>query len=138
LHDKQAKCSDGQQALERIESHPPDLVLLDSMMPKMDGFTVCSRVREFTSVPILIVTARGQDQDQVRGLALGADDSLSKPFSVDELLARMRAVLRRSQCTAREHVQGLQATITRGDLTVDYSQQVVTLAGHEIPLTPTE
>ncbi len=138
MHDKQAKCSDGQQALERIESHPPDLVLLDSMMPKMDGFTVCSRVREFTSVPILIVTARGQDQDQVRGLALGADDSLSKPFSVDELLARMRAVLRRSQCTAREHVQGLQATITRGDLTVDYSQQVVTLAGHEIPLTPTE
>jgi len=138
LHDKQAKCSDGQQALERIESHPPDLVLLDSMMPKMDGFTVCSRVREFTSVPILIVTARGQDQDQVRGLALGADDSLSQPFSVDELLARMRAVLRRSQCTAREHVQGLQATITRGDLTVDYSQQVVTLAGHEISLTPTE
>ncbi len=138
MHDKQAKCSDGQQALERIESHPPDLVLLDSMMPKMDGFTVCSRVREFTSVPILIVTARGQDQDQVRGLALGADDSLSQPFSVDELLARMRAVLRRSQCTAREHVQGLQATITRGDLTVDYSQQVVTLAGHEISLTPTE
>ena len=138
MHDKQAKCSDGQQALERIESHPPDLVLLDSMMPKMDGFTVCSRVREFTSVPILIVTARGQDQDQVRGLALGADDSLSQPFSVDELLARMRAVLRRSQCTAKEHVQGLQATITRGDLTVDYSQQVVTLAGHEISLTPTE
>ena len=130
--------SDGQQALELIESNPPDLVLLDVMMPKMDGFTVCYRVREFSSVPIIIVTARGQDQDKVRGLDLGADDYLTKPFSVDELLARVRAVLRRSQFTAREHAQGLQATTTTGDLTVDYSQQLVTLAGQEIPLTPTE
>jgi DNA-binding response OmpR family regulator len=130
--------SDGQQALELIESNPPDLVLLDIMMPKMDGFTVCSRVREFSSVPIIIVTARGQDQDKVRGLDLGADDYLTKPFSVDELLARVRAVLRRSQFTAREHTQGLRATSTTGDLTVDYSQHVVTLAGREIALTPTE
>jgi DNA-binding response OmpR family regulator len=130
--------SDGQQALELIESNPPDLVLLDVMMPKMDGFTVCSRVREFSSVPIIIVTARGQDQDKVRGLDLGADDYLTKPFSVDELLARVRAVLRRSQFTAREHAQGLRATTTSGDLTVDYSQHGVTLAGREIPLTPTE
>ncbi len=130
--------SDGQQALELIESNPPDLVLLDVMMPKMDGFTACSRVREFSSVPIIIVTARGQDQDKVRGLDLGADDYLTKPFSVDELLARVRAVLRRSQFTAREHAQGLRATTTTGDLTVDYSQHVVTLAGREIALTPTE
>lgn len=130
--------SDGQQALELIETNPPDLVLLDVMMPKMDGFTVCYRLREFSSVPIIIVTARGQDQDKVRGLDLGADDYLTKPFSVDELLARVRAVLRRSQFAAREHAQGLQATMTTGDLTVDYSQHLVTLAGHEIPLTPTE
>jgi DNA-binding response OmpR family regulator len=130
--------SDGQQALALIESNPPDLVLLDVMMPKMDGFTVCSRVREFSSVPIIIVTARGQDQDKVRGLDLGADDYLTKPFSVDELLARVRAVLRRSQFTAREHAQGLRATTTTGELTVDYSQHVVTLAGREIALTPTE
>ena len=130
--------SDGQQALELIESNPPDLVLLDVMMPKMDGFTVCYRVREFSSVPIIILTARGQDQDKVRGLDLGADDYLTKPFSVDELLARVRAVLRRSEFTAREKAQGLRATITTGDLTVDYSQHLVTLAGHEIPLTPTE
>jgi len=130
--------SDGQQALELIESNPPDLVLLDVMMPKMDGFTVCYRVREFSSVPIIIVTARGQDQDKVRGLDLGADDYLTKPFSVDELLARVRAVLRRSQFTARENAQGLRASTAIGDLTVDFSQRVVTMAGREIPLTPTE
>jgi DNA-binding response OmpR family regulator len=130
--------SDGQQALELIESNPPDLVLLDVMMPKMDGFTVCYRVREFSSVPIIIVTARGQDQDKVRGLDLGADDYLTKPFSVDELLARVRAVLRRSQFTARENAQGLRASTATGDLTIDYSQHLVILAGREVPLTPNE
>jgi DNA-binding response OmpR family regulator len=132
------EASDGQQALELIEQHAPDLVLLDVMMPKMDGFTVCYRVREFSDVPIIIVTARGQDQDKVRGLDLGADDYLTKPFRVDELMARVRAVLRRAQFTAKERVQGLQAMMTTGDLTVDYSQHLVTLAGKEIPLTPTE
>src|SRR5438876_2081604 len=121
--------SDGQQALELIENNSLDLVLLDVMMPRMDGFTVCYRVREFSSVPIIIVTARGQDQDKVRGLDLGADDYLTKPFSVDELLARVRAVLRRSQFTAREHVQGLRATTATGELTVDYSQHLVIMNG---------
>ena len=130
--------SDGELALQLIESNPPDLVLLDVMMPKMDGFTVCYRVREFSSVPIIIVTARGQDQDKVRGLDLGADDYLTKPFSVDELLARVRAVLRRSQFTARENAQGLRASTATGDLTIDYSQHLVTLAGREIAFTPTE
>jgi DNA-binding response OmpR family regulator len=130
--------SDGQQALEQIEYHAPDLVLLDVMMPKMDGFSVCHQVREFSSVPIIMVTARGQDQDKVRGLDLGADDYLTKPFSVDELLARVRAVLRRAQLIANEHAQGLQATLATGDLTIDFSQHLVTLAGKEIPLTPTE
>src|SRR5581483_7121923 len=78
--------SDGALALEQIERSAPDLVLLDVMMPKMDGFTVTSRVREFSPVPIIIVTARGQDQDKVKGLDLGADDYLTKPFSVEELL----------------------------------------------------
>src|SRR5438045_164134 len=79
--------SDGQQALELVENNALDLVLLDVMMPRMDGFTVCYRVREFSAEPIIIITARGQDQDKVRGLDLGADDYLTKPFSVDELLA---------------------------------------------------
>lgn len=130
--------SDGQQALELIESNSPDLVLLDVMMPKMDGFTVCYRVREFSAVPIIIVTARGQDQDKVRGLDLGADDYLTKPFSVDELLARVRAVLRRAQFTTREHTQGLRASTATGNLLVDYSQHMVMMNGQEIALTPTE
>src|SRR5205814_5460363 len=100
--------SNGQQALEMIEAQTLDLVLLDVMMPKMDGFTVCQRVREFSAVPIILITARGQDQDKVRGLDLGADDYLTKPFSVDELLARVRAVLRRTQFMAND-----QAVVTR-------------------------
>src|SRR5256884_8776291 len=130
--------SNGQQALEEVEAHSPDLVLLDVMMPRMDGFTVCQRVRGFSSVPIIIVTARGQDQDKVRGLDLGADDYLTKPFSVDELLARVRAVIRRSQFTAREFTQGLRATTPTGNLVIDYSQHIVMLKDHEIALTPTE
>jgi DNA-binding response OmpR family regulator len=130
--------SDGQQALEQIEQHSPDLVLLDVMMPRMDGFTVTHKVREFSAVPIIIVTARGQDQDKVRGLDLGADDYLTKPFSIDELLARVRAVLRRAQFSAKENAQGLQSTMTTGELTVDFVQHLVTLAGKEVALTPTE
>jgi DNA-binding response OmpR family regulator len=129
---------DGQQALEQIERRPFDLVLLDVMMPKMDGFTVCSRVREFSSVPIIMVTARGLDQDKVRGLDLGADDYLAKPFSVEELLARVRTVLRRSQFAATRPPLGLQATTTTGDLTVNYSQHLAMLSGKELALTPTE
>ena len=130
--------SNGQQALEEIEEQVPDLVLLDVMMPRMDGFTVCQRIREFSSVPIIIVTARGQDQDKVRGLDLGADDYLTKPFSVDELLARVRAVLRRAQFSANEHVHVLRTTFTIGHLAVDYAQHLITMAGQEGPLTPIE
>jgi DNA-binding response OmpR family regulator len=129
--------SDGKQALEQIEQHAPDLVLLDVMMPKMDGFTVCQRVREFSAIPIIIVTARGQDQDKVRGLDLGADDYLTKPFSIEELLARVRAVLRRAQFTASEQTHAMR-TATIGDLTIDYGQHLVTMGEQEIELTPTE
>src|SRR6266516_7647822 len=130
--------SDGKQAFEIIESNALDLVLLDVMMPKMDGFTVLYRAREFSAVPVIIVTARGQDQDKVRGLDLGADDYLTKPFSVDELLARVRAVLRRTQFTANEHAHVLRTTTTIGHLMVDYGQHLVTMAGQEVALTPIE
>src|SRR6266699_5744790 len=129
--------SDGQQALELVESNAPDLVLLDVMMPKMDGFTVCYRVREFSAVPIIIVTARGQDQDKVRGLDLGADDYLTKPFSVDELLARVRAVLRRAQFTTSDRASAMRTT-TIGELSIEYGQHLVTMGAREIELTPTE
>jgi len=130
--------SDGELALEQIEQYVPDLVLLDVMMPRMDGFTVCQRVREFSAVPIIIVTARGQDQDKVRGLDLGADDYLTKPFSVEELLARVRAVLRRSQFTASEQTHAMRTTMTFGEMAIDFAQRLVTMDGREIELTPTE
>lgn len=130
--------SDGQQALEQIEQKTPDLVLLDVMMPRMDGFSVVHKVREFSSVPIILLTARGQDQDKVRGLDLGADDYLTKPFSIEELLARVRAVLRRSQFSAQENTRGLQATTSTGGLVIDFSQHIVTMKGKELQLTPTE
>ena len=94
--------ADGQEALEAIERRQPDLALLDIMMPKLDGFAVCERVRSFSALPIIILTARGQDQDKIHGFDVGADDYLTKPFNVDELLARVRAVLRRSQARAAD------------------------------------
>ncbi len=130
--------SDGKQALELVETKSPDLVLLDVMMPRMDGFTVCQRVREFSSVPIIIITARGQDQDKVRGLDLGADDYLTKPFSIDELLARVRAVLRRAQFAANDQSHTMRNVVAIGDLTIDYAQHLVTNGGKEVILTPIE
>ena len=133
--------SDGQQALDLFEQHQPDLLLLDVMMPKIDGFAVCTRIREFSVVPIIIITARGQDQDKVQGLNLGADDYLTKPFNVDELLARVRAVLRRAHFSTHElsHILPTTAmTTTVGALTIEYAQRLVTMHGREIPLTPTE
>jgi DNA-binding response OmpR family regulator len=89
--------SDGSQAIELFTSNPTDMILLDVMMPKLDGFAVCQRIRQFSNVPIIMLTAKGEEQDRVRGLDMGADDYLTKPFSATELLARVRAVLRRSQ-----------------------------------------
>jgi DNA-binding response OmpR family regulator len=129
---------EGKHALESIERDSPDLVLLDIMLPRMDGFQVCQRVREFSAVPIIMITARGQSQDKIRGLDLGADDYLTKPFRVDELLARVRAVLRRAQFATNVHLQALRAATTIGELRIDYAQHQVTQAGREVPLTPTE
>jgi DNA-binding response OmpR family regulator len=130
---------DGQEALEKIEANPVDLVLLDVMMPKIDGFTVTQRVREFSSVPIIILTARGQDRDKIHGLDVGADDYLTKPFSIDELLARVRSVLRRSQYNASEVAARASSPLaTVGELTVDFAQHEVKLGGREIALTPIE
>ena len=130
--------SDGQQALEYVKAYSPDLVLLDVMMPKMDGFTVCQRIREFSAVPIIMVTVRGQDQEKVRGLDVGADDYLIKPFSVDELLARVRAVLRRIRVASNRQTIGMCAITNLGELTIDYAQHLVSMAGREIILTPIE
>ncbi|HAE60184.1 MAG TPA: DNA-binding response regulator [Anaerolineae bacterium] len=90
---------DGLQAVEIFSNSPTDLILLDVMMPNLDGFSACQRIRQFSNVPIIMLTAKGEEQDRVRGLDMGADDYLTKPFSATELLARVRAVLRRSQAS---------------------------------------
>ncbi|SRR6266487_2413305 len=128
--------SDGKHALSQIEAHSPDLVLLDVMMPRMSGFAVCHRVREFSTIPIIMITAQERSQDKVRGLDLGADDYLTKPLNMDELLARVRAALRRAQFTADE--RALHTTMTIGDLTIDFGQHLVRLSGRKVVLTPTE
>lgn len=130
--------ADGAEALSMIEAQTLDLALLDVMMPKMDGFTVCQKVRDFSSLPIIIITARGQDDDKIKGLNFGADDYLTKPFNIDELIARVRAVLRRTQFSPQEQVYAVRTVTTIGALTIDYSQRLVTIGGEEIVLTPTE
>lgn len=130
--------SDGQRALEQVAIHSPDLVILDVMMPYLDGFTVCQKVREFSMVPIIIVTARGRDQEKTHGLDLGADDYLTKPFNVEELLARVHAVLRRAQFHGDEDASNVQPTSTIGDVSIDYVQHLVKRAEQEILLTPIE
>jgi DNA-binding response OmpR family regulator len=136
--------SDGEQALEDIRMHTPALVILDVVLPKLDGWEVCQSVREFSTVPIIFVTPFSRVQDKVHGLDSGADDYLTKPFSADELLARARALLRRAALTTHarlslhERADDLPAKTTLGDLTVDYAQHQVTLTGREIALTPKE
>ena len=92
--------ADGEEALDVAAADQPDLIVLDLMLPKLDGFEVCKRIREFSLVPVVMLTARGEQVDKLRGFEAGADDYLTKPFAPPELLARVRAVLRRVQQTA--------------------------------------
>lgn len=126
---------DGLQALEVFSAHPIDLVLLDVMMPRLDGFGVTQRLREFTSVPIVILTARGEEQDRVRGLDLGADDYLVKPFSATELLARVRAVLRRAH---QPTDTGQVRFFTHEDLRIDFARAEVWRGDDPVSLSATE
>jgi two-component system, OmpR family, KDP operon response regulator KdpE len=124
--------ADGESALEAAALHPPDLVLLDLMLPGIDGVEVLRRLRGWTEVPIVVLSARGEDHIKVAALDAGADDYLTKPFSVQELLARVRASLRRSS------LQAAEPTVQAGDLTIDLAGRQVERAGQEIHLTPTE
>ncbi|HKZ55580.1 MAG TPA: response regulator transcription factor [Anaerolineales bacterium] len=127
---------DGQQAVESVAAKQPDLILLDVMMPVMDGFTACARIREFSNVPIIILTAKGEERDRVRGLDAGADDYIVKPFSAQELLARVRAVLRRAERQAVETFH--QPVFRHHELQIDLARAQVTCSGREISLTATE
>lgn len=126
---------DGQTAVELVAAQEPDLVLLDIKMPVMDGYEACRRIREFSSLPIIMLTALAESADKVRGLDLGADDYVTKPFSAEELLARVRAALRRVEY---EEQQSVDSPFQAGDLTVDFARRRVFVGADEVQLTPTE
>lgn len=125
----------GEEALDQIRKEMPDLIILDLVMPDVDGMAVCRRVREFSSVPIIVLSAKGAGNDKIKVLDLGADDYVTKPFSLDELLARIRAVLRRTPVSA---AASGSPTLTAGDLCIDIEERRVTVAGKEVKLTPKE
>jgi DNA-binding response OmpR family regulator len=126
---------DGDQALKMLEHEEPDLILLDIMMPKIDGFEVCRRVREWSDIPIIMLSAREGETDKVICLDCGADDYLTKPFSLKELLSRIKAVLRRAQDNGNLL---MLPKYHYDDLEVDLSQNKVHLKGEELSLTGTE
>lgn len=129
------KAYNGQQALEIVEDQKPDLVLLDVMMPVLDGFTTCERIRKFSTVPIIMVTVKGEEKDRVRGLDLGADDYIVKPFSATELLARVRAVLRRA---AKPAPTAAPSIFHHADMDIDLAKAEVFLNGKMVYLSATE
>jgi two-component system KDP operon response regulator KdpE len=124
--------STGQEALQRVADDRPDMVILDLGLPDIDGIEVTRLLREWTRIPILIVSVRGQEADKIAALDAGADDYLTKPFGTGELLARMRVSLRRAL------VPGGDPIFETGDLIVDLGRRMVTLTGEEVKLTPTE
>lgn len=131
-HDYEVETAeDGAEGLIQIATWSPDVIVLDLVMPGQDGFDVLRETRSWSQVPIIVLSARGQEPDKIRALDLGADDYLTKPFSVQELLARLRAVMRRSAGPTEQ-------TISLGRITIDLARHVVTRDGEEVHLTPTE
>src|SRR5437588_808719 len=129
------EASNGLEAMALWEREVPHLLILDIMMPRMDGLEVCRRVREHSAVPIIVLTALDAESDKVAALDLGADDYLTKPFGVEELMARVRAVLRRTQWETVPPASGVKRF---GDLEIDLSGHIVRLQGVEVRLSPIE
>jgi DNA-binding response OmpR family regulator len=130
-----AEAADGHTALELLDADPPDLVVLDMMLPGVNGLDILRRVRAVSSIPVIMLTARAEESDRVAGLELGADDYVVKPFSPRELAARVNGVLRR---TAGRRQDNVPATLTFGDLRIDPLSREVTMAGTVIDMTPKE
>lgn len=126
---------DGSEAMQAMEMDAPGFVILDIMIPKIDGFEVLRRIREWSQIPIIMLSARRDEKDKVKCLELGADDYISKPFGVNELLARVRAVLRRTSTVDAEKTPHV---FKSGYLTIDFARRQVIHAGNEVELTPTE
>lgn len=131
-----ATATDGKTAIGLLEASNFDLLVLDIMLPgSLNGFEVCQRIREFSDIPVIMLTGRAREQDRIRGFDVGADDYLTKPFSVDELLRRIRAVLRR---TYQAGDSSNCPTYTSGDLVINFAQRRVFVRGKEVRLTATE
>lgn len=127
--------SNGKTALELVQTQEPDLMVLDVLMPGMDGFETLKELRTFSSIPVIILSAKGAYSDRIRGLGLGADDYLPKPFNPDELVARIEAVKRRlTPAPSRK----LQETLTLGDITIDFKKHQVVVRGQQVHLTRIE
>jgi two-component system KDP operon response regulator KdpE len=127
--------ANGQEALERLKADLPDVVILDVMMPEMDGFETLARVREVSSVPVIMLTVRAEESDRIRGLEIGADDYLTKPFSPRELTTRVKALLRRSFTPAPARKTRI---VVDNDLTIDFDKREVLARGRKVTLRPTE
>ncbi len=130
-----AAADDGERALVVFSEESPDIVLLDIAMPGMNGFEVLRRLRQVSDVPVVMLTVKGDEQDKVRALELGADDYVTKPFGSLELMARIKAVLRRVAVPLPE---ATALPFAGGDLTIDYATRIVTVRGKPVKLTPTE
>lgn len=131
------KTAKGKEAISIAASHCPDLILLDLGLPDIDGVEVLKTLRQWTSIPVIVVSARGHEREKVEALDLGADDYITKPFGTSELLARMRTAMRHSQKSSVRNPSEV-GKITVGELEIDYGKRLVTIAGKEIHLTPIE
>ena len=129
---------DGEEALQMAKETEYDMVLLDVMLPKLNGFEVCQAIREFSEMPIIMLTAKGDDMDKILGLEYGADDYITKPFNILEVKARIKAILRRNSKKSRQEPQQTKKVIEAGDLTLDSDSRRVFIASREINLTAKE
>lgn len=125
----------GKDALEQVRTQLPDLILLDIMMPDINGFDVLKKIREVNNVPVIMLTAKGEEDDRIQGLELGADDYITKPFSPRELVSRIRAVLRRTKSFKEDQVDQIKVD---DRLTIDFSRREVWVEGEKVDLRPTE
>ncbi len=137
--DMEVDCAyDGEEALEKIRKGNYDIILLDVMLPKLDGFEVCTQVREFSNVPIIMLTAKSDDMDKILGLDYGADDYITKPFNVLEVKARIKAIMRRISSKDRQQNTQSASVIVNGDMKLDTESRRVYISGREIRLTSKE
>lgn len=125
----------GKEALEQVRTQLPDLILLDIMMPDINGFEVLKKIREVNNVPVIMLTAKSEEDDRIQGLELGADDYITKPFSPRELVSRIRAVLRRTKSFKEDQVDQI---VVDDRLTIDFSRREVWVEGKKVDLRPTE